>query len=156
MAVSHLRLVGPSTSQVPVEPAHVRATTILLDQNAIAISNSVRARVPVEMTEKEPYMVTTVNAQLPFLPEPLKLRHGPIQVTVETWSDGDVEARIPALALSGEGENDTLALGDLAEEILSFAVGVRELLDEGGVLAGPLLQQWNGLSELVDVTNLPK
>jgi hypothetical protein len=84
----------------------------------------------------------------------LKLKHGPILATIETWSDGTVVARIPALAMYADGESDALALSDLGNEILSFAVGVRGLLTSGGKLAGPLLRQWTGLNEIVDCSPL--
>ena len=46
-------------------------------------------------------------------------------------------ASIPALALYANGENDTLALNELAKEIFDFALGVKVLLRERGTLAGP-------------------
>lgn len=111
---------------------------------------------PTHVDSVEPILVSSIPSQLPYLPEPLKLRHGPISITIETWSDGTVAASIPSLALYATADSDTLAISDLADEILSFAVGVQELLDKGGKIAGPLQRQWAGLSEFVDVTALSK
>jgi hypothetical protein len=98
-------------------------------------------------------IVSCVTAQLPYLPEPLKLKHGPLLATIETWSDGTVVASIPALALYEEGDSDILALDGLAEEIGEFAVGTK-VLNDHEVLGGPLLLQWRGLLEMVDISGL--
>ena len=100
-------------------------------------------------------MTTCVSAHLPLLPYPLKLKHGPLLVTLETWSDGTVVARIPALALYADGETDTLALDELGEEILDFASSTKRFITTHEVRGGPLLQQWKGLLEMVDITGLP-
>ena len=142
MAESHLQLVPPPMFQVESAPP----------QQFPEIEGTGRSN-PFAVTS-EATLLNAVTAQLPYLPSPLKLRHGSLLVTVETWSDGSTVARIPTLALSASGENDTMALNELAQEISDFAIGVKILLREAGKLCGPLLVQWTGLNELVDTSAL--
>ena len=114
--------------------------------------------IPFEIGTKyaEPTIVHCVNAQLPVLPDPLRLLHGPLLATVETWSDGSVVARIPSLALYAAEESDTLALAELAEEVLAFATDVFKMLANHEEIAGPLDYQWRALIAMVDVSGLSK
>ena len=108
-------------------------------------------KMPAHRT-RQPTLLHVVNAQLPILPEPLRLLHGPLLATVETWSDGTVVARLPVAALYGEGDSDTLALDDLAEGIGDFVASVSELLRNGDQIGGPLATQWRALIAMVDVS----
>jgi hypothetical protein len=105
---------------------------------------------PVEASR---HPVHVANAQLPVLPEPLGLRHGPLLVTLQWWDKGVVKADLPCCALFGEGETDTAALEDLGETMLDWARGIVEL---GGreKLGGALLRQWDMFVALVDVARL--
>jgi len=91
-------------------------------------------------------------AQLPLLPSPLRLKHGPLLVTLKWWGDGSVVADLPCCALYGEGETDTAAIEDLADTILDWASGTAKLGREN--LGGALLRQWDSLISLVDVSGL--
>lgn len=102
----------------------------------------------------EPTITHAVNAQLPFLPAPLRLLHGPLMVTVESWSDGTVVARIPSPPIYSDAENDTLALMALGDEILEYAESVLELLSIGEELAAPTAYQWETFKSLVDISGL--
>ena len=93
-------------------------------------------------------------AMLLELPKPLRLLHGPIPVTVETWADGSVVARWPEAALYGEGESEVAALWDLAETLhdaVSLVVADRA---GGGDLADALGERWRALTALVGVGDL--
>lgn len=109
-------------------------------------------RLPLE--EKESRIVSTVNAQLALLPEPLKLIHGPLLATIETWSSGTVVARLPVPPIYGEGDTDTEALCDLADEALVYAESVIAMVNEGTELGGPALQFWQSFRAVVDVSAL--
>ena len=95
-------------------------------------------------------MLFAATAQLPTLPGALRLRHGPLLITVETWSDGVVVARLPAAALWGEGENDAMALHDLGENIATFIGDVRRVLGRGEGIGGALQAQWLSVMALID------
>jgi hypothetical protein len=81
-----------------------------------------------DLAALEPTVVSSGNAILPVLPSPLVLKHGPLLVTVESWSDGTVVARLPCAALHGDGESDTAAIEDLAASIYDFIVSTSELV----------------------------
>ena len=90
------------------------------------------------------------TGQLAALDAPLRLKYGPIAVTLETWSDGVVQARWPEAALHGEGENDALALDALRERIQEF---VREVLQAGPErVDGPLLRHWRAVEGMVEIS----
>lgn len=105
-------------------------------------------------SSKEPNITHIVNAQLPFLPKPLHLLHGPLMVTIESWSDGTVVARLPSPPIYSDAENDTLALMALGDEILEYAESVLELLSAGEELAAPTAYQWETFKSLVDISGL--
>lgn len=97
------------------------------------------------------HVVTSVSAQLPWLPAPLRLIHGPLLVTIETWSDGTVVARFPAGRIYGEAEDDAAALEALAERIAEF-VETHLLHALAGKLGGTLAKQWAVLTAMIDVS----
>ena len=103
--------------------------------------------------EPEDRVMHVVVAHLSWLPEPLRLRHGPLLVTIETWSDGVVQARWPETTLFGEGESDVLALDALRERIAEFA---RDMVPRVATakIGGPLLRQWKAFGALVDLSSL--
>jgi hypothetical protein len=92
-----------------------------------------------------------VTAQLATIPEPYRLRHGPLLATIETWSDGTVVARMPALALYADAESDVLALNALADEIAELGTSVQQALARGETLGGPLARRWAAFLALVEV-----
>lgn len=98
-------------------------------------------------------VVSTVSGQLPALPTPLRLIHGPLLVTIETWSDRTVVARFPAARLFGEGPDDTSALESLAERIAEF-IEVHLLHAHAGELGGTLAKQWAALTAMIDVSGV--
>lgn len=102
-------------------------------------------------------VISSVSAQLPTLPAPLRLIHGPLLVTIETWSDGVVVARFPAGRIFGEGHDDAAALEALSERIAEF-VGTHLLHAHAGNLGGTLAKQWASLTAMVDVSavRIPK
>jgi hypothetical protein len=99
----------------------------------------------------EPQLLRQVNAQLPALPAPLRLRHGPLLVTIEYWSDGTVVAKHPALRLYGEGTSDVEALDALGDEIHEAAVDLSDLARQGVPFGGAAAQMWAALSALVEM-----
>jgi hypothetical protein len=109
---------------------------------------------PTLVRYHEDRLVSTVTAQLPLLPAPLRLLHGPLLVTIETWSYGVTVARLPAAALIGEGEDDRSALEALAENILEFVEGHLPHA-QAGRLGGALAKQWASLTAMVDVSAVP-
>lgn len=110
--------------------------------------------IPSARAPAKAAVTSCVNAIIPSLPAPLSLKHGPLLVTVETWSDDSVVARLPVVGLYGEGESDTSALDGLRGEIFAFVADLVELQKDGGVLAGPLKEQWDDISALVDSSGL--
>jgi hypothetical protein len=99
----------------------------------------------------EDRIVSTVTAQLPALPAPLRLLYGPLLVTIETWSYGVRVARLPAARLIGEGRDDASAVEALAENIAEF-VEVHLSHAQAGRLGGTLAKQWAALTAMVDVS----
>jgi hypothetical protein len=112
------------------------------------------AATTVAFEPEEPVMVSSVSAILPLLPDPLTLRYGPLLVTVESWSDGSVVARLPCAALYGSGESDAAALDDLGSVIYDFVGSLRGLLARGESIGGPLKKDWENVSALVDMSRL--
>jgi hypothetical protein len=106
----------------------------------------------VEQMAPKDSVLRSVIAQLATVSSPLRLLHGPIFVTIETWSDGMVQARWPETTLYGEGETDTFALDALRERMLDFAKHLVVLGSAG--LAGPLHRQWLAFRAMVDVSEL--
>ena len=104
-------------------------------------------RVSSRLTE---FPLSAVTAVLPVLPEPLRLRHGPLLVTVETWSDGAVTARLPVVGLWASAESDTLALDALGTEIAMFVEDVEPMAKMGGI-GGALKRQWEAICALVEM-----
>lgn len=108
---------------------------------------------PTLVPYHEDRIVATVTAQLPVLPAPLRLLHGPLLVTIETWSYGVTVARLPAAGLMGEAQDDRAALEALAENIAEF-VAVHLPHAREGRLGGTLAKQWAALTAMVDVSAL--
>lgn len=106
---------------------------------------------PTLVPYPEDRIVSTVTAQLPLLPDPLRLSYGPLLVTIETWSHGVTVARLPAAILVGEGRDDREALEALAENIAEF-VEVHLPHAQAGRLGGTLAKQWASLSAMVDIS----
>jgi hypothetical protein len=100
---------------------------------------------------REDRIVSTVTAQVPNLPDPLRLLHGPLLVTVETWSYGVTVARLPAAILAGEGLDDRSAMEALTGNIAEF-VEVHLPHARSGRLGGTLAKQWAALTAMVDVS----
>jgi hypothetical protein len=113
------------------------------------------ASATIGFAPDEPSMLSAVNAILPVLPAPLALTHGPLIVTIETWSDGSVVARLPCAALYGSGDSDTAALEDLGIVISDFIGSMRGLVGADKAIAGPLKRDWENVSALVDMSQLP-
>jgi hypothetical protein len=98
-------------------------------------------------------MVSSVNAALPVLPMGLRLKHGPILVTLERWSDGVVVARLPAARLEAEAERDADALDNLSELIADLVRDIA-ITHKGRPLGGAILRQWRALEALIDASQL--
>lgn len=101
----------------------------------------------------EPYLEHIFNAHLPLLPEPLKLKHGPLLVIMKVWSDARVQAELPVCGLYGQGDDDAAALQDLAENIKDFAHYTVHIARADSI-AGPLKRHWAAFTALVDVSDL--
>jgi hypothetical protein len=101
----------------------------------------------------QPALLHLAQAQLPVLPEPLRLLHGPLLLVLKWWRDGTISASLPVCALYGDGETEFSAIADLSDTILEWASGI---VSSGGsdALGGPLLQQWRAFEALVDVSGL--
>jgi hypothetical protein len=110
-----------------------------------------RRPAPVSETFPKDRILTAVSAQLPTLAAPLHFIHGPLLVTVETWSDGTVVARFPAGRLYGEGHDDATAMEALSERITEF-VETHLFHAHAGKLAGTLAKQWAALTAMIDVS----
>lgn len=106
---------------------------------------------PVSESVPKDRIVSSVSAQLPTLPAPLRFLHGPLLVTIETWSDGTVVARFPAGRIYGEGHDDASALEALAERIAEF-VETHLLHAHAGRLGGTLVKQWAAITAMIDVS----
>ncbi|XXT25165.1 hypothetical protein WME94_26890 [Sorangium sp. So ce429] len=109
------------------------------------------AQTPTLRRYHEDRIISTVTAQLPALPTPLRLLHGPLLVTIETWSYGARVARFPAARIIGEGRDDASAVEALAENIAEF-VEVNLPQAQAGRLGGTLAKQWVALTAMVDVS----
>lgn len=110
-----------------------------------------RGPVPASGTMPKDRAIASITAQLPILPAPLRLIHGPLLVTIETWSDGMIVARFPAARLFGEGHDDASAMEALSERIAEF-VETHLLHAHAGKLGGTLAKQWSALTAMVDVS----
>lgn len=107
--------------------------------------------VPISTTVAKDRVISSITAQLPLLPAPLRFIHGPLLVTIETWSDGVIVARFPAARLFGEGHDDASAMEALSNRIAEF-VETHLLHAHGGRLGGTLAKQWSALTAMVDVS----
>jgi hypothetical protein len=132
-------------------PAQLQPSNVLA-QSALA-ARVLRDAGQQLAVKTERYPVHVATAQLPLLPEPLRLKCGPLLVTLQWWGGGVVKADLPCCALFGEGETDTAALEDLGVTMLDWASGIVAL---GGRdrLGGALLRQWDAFVALVDVSGL--
>lgn len=137
MSLRHLSLVPGATGTSP----------------AIRIGTKPPSGSLVRVGPQEQYLAFSVTAQLPAVPAPLQLVAGPLLVTIETWSDGTVVARIPSASLYGEGKSDVLALDALAESTLEFATSVKRIQLRSPI-GGGLKKQWEAFMGLVDVSRL--
>jgi hypothetical protein len=104
----------------------------------------------------EPMLVGYGNALLAVLPEPLKLRHGPLLVSVERWSDGNVVARLPAARLYASGRTEAEALSELAADIADLVQDLTEGPHATARLGGAMLETWRALTVFVDAPGLDK
>jgi hypothetical protein len=137
----------------PDQPAFQEKLRDVEDRpNLSAWLDSPVGRSLVDQITPRDSVLRSVTAQLATVSSPLRLLHGPILVTVETWSDGMVQARWPETTLYGEGETDIFALHALRERMLDFA---KRLVALGPAeLAGPLHRQWLAFRAMVDVSEL--
>ena len=103
-----------------------------------------------EETSTEPTILRAVTAQLAVFEDYLSLKHGPILVVLETWSDGLTVARWPEGRFHGEGSCDADAIRDLAENIEEFVMDTHEIL-KTHKLAGAALEQWRAIAAMFDV-----
>lgn len=106
---------------------------------------------PVSESFPKDRILTSVSAQLPTLAAPLHFIHGPLLVTIETWSDGTVVARFPAGRIFGEGHDDAAAMEALSERITEF-VETHLFHAHAGKLGGTLAKQWTALTAMIDVS----
>lgn len=131
-----------------------QTTTVVAGTNAGYMSDWKGPQQIQREEAPEDTVLRAVNAQLALLPSPLQFKGSPLMVTVETWSDGVVQARWPETALYGEGDNDSSALDALRERLLEFATDMATRIAQGARIGGPLLSQWNAFQALVDVSGL--
>lgn len=143
--VLHDILADPASRQAIIE--------VFAEEGQVPPPADPPAEVAASAAEPTDTLVQTVAAELAQLPAPLKLKHGPLPVVVETWSDGAVQACWPDTALYGEGENGAMALDALCEQIDEFARDMVERVARAKV-GGPLLEQWKAFCKLVDVSGL--
>jgi hypothetical protein len=148
--------VAPATrAQVSALAARLeRLETLIRATLDPARSASHSTAVASTQRADEPKLVHQVAALLPTLPAPLRLLHGPLLATVETWSDGTVYAHLPAARLYGSGTDSAEALDDLAAEILSSAQHLSRLHREGKRFGGAAAKTWTALEALVDMSAL--
>ncbi len=121
-------------------------------EHVVSASQSLSQRVAatearVQRLEEEPRVT---NAHLSHVPG-YRLRGGPLIVTVEDHGDpeGAVVARWPEAALFGQGDTDTAALADLADNIVGFIESIKGELAKGARLGGPLARQWDAVSSVI-------
>jgi len=100
--------------------------------------------------EIEPVLIGCSVAQLPVLPEPLSLKHGPLLISVEKWSDGSVIARLPATRLHAYGDTEASALAALAEDIAEAVVDLTTGPNGTVRLGGAMLDTWRALCALIE------
>ena len=96
----------------------------------------------------------TITVMLPVLPEPLKLRHGPLLINIEHWSDGVVVARLPAAALSAQADTQAVAMEGLAQEIADTVHDLTQGPRKDVPLGGAMLDCWRALSALIEAPGL--
>lgn len=134
-----------------VDLAEMRGGAFDVSLGMSIISTTSLGRLDITGASEPHHPSRSVTAQLPLLPPPLGLLHGPLLVSLHYWND-TVEADFPACALTGEGETDTAALEDLGQVMLDWAQGVAELGEDN--LGGALLRQWQAFKAMVDVSKL--
>jgi hypothetical protein len=103
---------------------------------------------------REPVLAGTTTAILPILREGMALRHGPLLVTIDVWSDGSVVAKLPAARLHAYGETAADALSSLADEIAETVEDLARGPHHEVRLGGAMLDTWRTLSALVDFPGL--
>ena len=141
-------LLSPAPGVRSPTPDEPEGATFLQQQPSLV---EYHASAPSSEVVPKDRILTSVTAQLPTLPAPLRLMHGPLLVTIETWSDGVVVARFPAARLHGEAHDDTSAMESLSERIAEF-VGTHLLHAHAGKLGGTLAKQWVAVTAMVDVS----
>jgi hypothetical protein len=114
----------------------------------LAMRNIETAEAEQESTD--PAVLHAVTAQLAVFPDFLKLKHGPLLVVLETWSDGLTVARWPEGRFHGEGSCDADAIRDLAENIEEFVKDINEIR-KTHKLAGAALEQWRAITAMFDI-----
>jgi hypothetical protein len=97
---------------------------------------------------------TTITVMLPVLPAPLKLRHGPLLINIEHWSDGVVVARLPAAALSSQADTQAQAMAGLAQDIADTVLDLTQGAHKDAPLGGAMLDCWRALSALIEAPGL--
>lgn len=133
----------PQTREVPEVGPRTPTFLRLVDDATVAIE-----------PETPPTLTHSVSAILPTVPSPLRLRGGPLLITIDSWSDATVVARLPAAVLQAEGESEILAIDALCEEFLCFAVAMTGAVASGKVLGGPLLARWERFTAMVDTSGI--
>lgn len=89
------------------------------------------------------------KATIAVLPCPLRLLHGPLPVTLETWSYGVVVAHLDDVGLWADGTSADEALIAISAEVAEFFADVSDATAKGVLLGGPLAKQWATLCALV-------
>ena len=106
---------------------------------------------PVTPIAVEPTIRSMVHATIPALPQGLRLLDGPLLVTVLLWSDGRLEATLPAARLHATGETMASAVAALGQEIAASVTHLAGLRARGVPFAGAAAETWAALAGLVDV-----
>lgn len=145
-----LKAVGPSigATVIPLR-AQVSGSAGIVSAGVASVTGAGQS---VQHSDAQPGVLRSVTAQLVTLPEPLRLRHGPILVTIETWSDDSVVARLPAARLDAVSHDDATAIDELGDEIFSFLVAA--LVTFKGNVGGVMARQLATLLELIDASGL--
>ncbi len=89
-------------------------------------------------------------AHLLFVPEPLRLRQGPIPVVVRLWTDGLYEAHMTDALLYGEGEDEAEALDSLRANLIDSWVRLESLSMSHRLGRAPA-RTWLALRSMLEV-----